>query len=362
MSDERQRPQQGAHASTTPQGTLIHDGGEFRVSDDPEDIARAKYVHPRPDPKPAHQSAQVAGSLPLEPTYPDGTGAGVGADVLVIEDMPAAEYHAAEGLSSTQVRALLRSWADYDECGNVVENAAMRIGTAVHLLVLEPERAPGAVGVEPDVDRRTKDGKAAWAEWLRLADTYEVTLSDKPPRTGGPSDWERAQKCAASVSANPKAARALARAEHRELSVFWSDPETGVRCKARLDAYAAGYVCDVKTTGLGIDIASAQKWWGNRGGPIQIAWYGRAARAAGLAFNGGLVIASRTKAPFVAEVYEIDPSDLFDAEGLCMDAVAKFAAGRPEWCGYSPTGDDGEPVIQTLSVPPWAWAQYEGRG
>ena len=81
MSDERQRPQQGAHASTTPQGTLIHDGGEFRVSDDPEDIARAKYVHPRPDPKPAHQSAQVAGSLPLEPTYPDGTGAGVGADV-----------------------------------------------------------------------------------------------------------------------------------------------------------------------------------------------------------------------------------------------------------------------------------------
>ena len=42
MSDERQRPQQGAHASTTP---------------------------------------QVAGSLPLEPTYPDGTGAGVGADV-----------------------------------------------------------------------------------------------------------------------------------------------------------------------------------------------------------------------------------------------------------------------------------------
>jgi exodeoxyribonuclease VIII len=45
-------------------------------------------------------------------------------------------------------------------------NDAFRFGTAFHMAILEPDRFSRDFIVAPDVDRRTKDGKAQWSDFI----------------------------------------------------------------------------------------------------------------------------------------------------------------------------------------------------
>ena len=77
------------------------------------------------------------------------------------------DYHRSTPLSKSNLSELLRSPAHYRASltNSREETAAMVLGTAFHCAVLEPDRFGREYGVPPSVDRRTKAGKAAFAEW-----------------------------------------------------------------------------------------------------------------------------------------------------------------------------------------------------
>lgn len=77
------------------------------------------------------------------------------------------DYHADPSLGSSGIRELLRSpyhfWAAYRAPGRPAPepSAAMRLGTMVHALILEPEPFRSRFVMQPDgLDMRTREGKA----------------------------------------------------------------------------------------------------------------------------------------------------------------------------------------------------------
>ena len=77
------------------------------------------------------------------------------------------EYHKGPGLSSSDLKLLARSPLHYKtaKAFHPEETNAMRLGTAVHCAILEPDRIDVEYVLAPEgIDRRTKAGKAQWAE------------------------------------------------------------------------------------------------------------------------------------------------------------------------------------------------------
>lgn len=79
------------------------------------------------------------------------------------ENMTNAQYHAAEGVSKSDLDLVHISPAHYKaRKGNTAQTPAMLIGSALHKLVLEQESFDKEFAVLPEIDRRTKEGKALY--------------------------------------------------------------------------------------------------------------------------------------------------------------------------------------------------------
>lgn len=158
----------------------------------------------------------------------------------VFDDMPAADYHAVEALSSSGVRKLLQSPMHYRLFRDNPNppTPQMQFGTAVHCGVLEPDTFADRVARAPRVDKRTYAGKAEWSAF-QADNAGRLILSA--------DDFGRALCCIDAVRAHPAARKLLDGAEV-EKSLFWIDGGYRVPCKARFDAWQGGIVVDLKTT------------------------------------------------------------------------------------------------------------------
>jgi len=140
-------------------------------------------------------------------------------------DIPLLAYHAAPGLSKSDLDLIARSPAHW-KYGERVTTPAMRLGAAVHAAVLEPEtwearyaRATGRRRPEPDATTMTLTAEE-WEICLRIRDAV----------------W------------NHPTCQDLFSEGIAEQSAWWLDPDTDLLCKCRPDWSRAGFLVDLKTT------------------------------------------------------------------------------------------------------------------
>jgi exodeoxyribonuclease VIII len=279
----------------------------------------------------------------------------------VYEGMSFAEYHRIPAASDSQLTQLLRSPAHLRAYldSERIETPAMRLGTAVHAALLEPDAFDRLYSVLPDPDPeiyRNKDG----SESRNVASTaaYKAAVLDvHDEHPGGvcldPIEYAACHGMWQSVLAHPAAARILGAATKRELSIVWDDPLTGVRCKARLDAYAPGLgggtIADLKTAieGGPVGFERAVLHWGYH----RKAWfYLRGARAVGLEAQHFPIIAVEKAPPYAVAVYRVDDAVLAYIEDHMTALLRLYEACRASdhWPGYP---DD----VQDIGVPDWGW-------
>lgn len=129
------------------------------------------------------------------------------------------------------------------------DTPSLMLGRAVHKLVLEGEEKFAeefAVAPENDyrgikIDRRTKAGKDAWAEFEAEKQGRNILKKE---------DADNALAIADAVYSHPWAKKLLAE-NVTEQTIIWSDKDTGLLCKGRPDAIPAKDKCalvDLKTT------------------------------------------------------------------------------------------------------------------
>lgn len=158
-------------------------------------------------------------------------------------DIPAETYFAATKYASNSYLNESEQSPAHGQASRLVKREptpAQEFGTLFHTACLEPERFERVVVVAPKFDRRTKDGKAAAAQW-------DI---DNAGKTGIDAEtMEQLLRMRDSVFKHPAARAALTEGK-AEQSAFWRDRETGVMMKARFDYTHAerGVITDLKTT------------------------------------------------------------------------------------------------------------------
>lgn len=258
------------------------------------------------------------------------------------------EYHSSAGISKSALDTVAKSprhyWARYVDPSRKPEQptAAMAFGTAVHMAVLEPEAFAKTYVAEPvGIDRRTKEGKAAAAEF-EAANAGRIVLKA--------DDFARCQAVAAAVRAHPLAGAFLANGE-AEASFFAKDPETGALVKCRPDWISANgkVVVDLKTT----EDASPAGFGRSAGSfryHVQAAWYTDVLDLANKIRPEHFVFLAVEKSPpYAVGVYYCDEATLAAGRELARrDLAALLECQRLEsWPDY---GTDAMP----LQVPAWA--------
>jgi hypothetical protein len=115
---------------------------------------------------------------------------------------------------------------------------ALDLGSAIHCSIFEPGRFGSEYAVAPKVDKRYKEGKAAWAEFEAAHEGFTILRAE---------EFDTALACGQAVWAHPVAQQLLSGKGLNEVSIVWRDSETGLLCKGRMDRLTtwAGYPCIV---------------------------------------------------------------------------------------------------------------------
>jgi exodeoxyribonuclease VIII len=212
-----------------------------------------------------------------------------------------AEYHAnTDSVSKSMLDKIHKAPAclrDYLDCVQPEPTTAMQFGTVAHTAVLEPEK----LICGPDIDRRTKAGKAA-------AEAFCDKYAEQDVVIVGPDVYYTLMEIAESVRRHPVAARILAQGE-AEMSAFGIVED--VRCKARPDWYDAklGICLDLKTC-RGAGPSDFARSVANYRYHVQAAFYTDVMAADGFPIESFVFVAVESAPPFLVGVYVLDSEAL----------------------------------------------------
>jgi hypothetical protein len=222
---------------------------------------------------------------------------------------------------------------------------AMRAGTLAHCATLEPAEFDARYVVSPEgIDRRTKAGKEAWEEFQASAAGREII---------GAEERAKAFAQAASVLRLPDVAEAM-ETGHAEVSMFWTDCETGLACKCRPDwihscGDAGVILLDLKTT-KDASPREFAKSVANYRYHVQAAFYSDGFEAAtGRKVLAFIFAAVEGDYPYQAAAYMLDEAAMQAGRAEYRRNLRTLAECRTtnEWPGYSS-------AIEMLSLPAWA--------
>lgn len=259
---------------------------------------------------------------------------------MIEYNMPASEYHRLPRASKSGLDKIAISPAHYKCRDSKEPSKAMRIGTALHSLVLE--------GIAPIVrpEFAGTGSRAARAEW-DAAHAGALILSE--------DEAADVHAMSASIALHPIAGPAFARKDGRaEVSALWTCPETGVECKSRFDWLLPGAIVDLKTSADASAAAFARSVASYRY-HCQDAFYSQAAASCGLSVEHFLFVVVETAPPYAVAIYQLDDEARDIGRRLYLRDLRRLkeCRERNEWPGYS-TG------IETLSLPKWATYGVDG--
>ena len=157
------------------------------------------------------------------------------------------DYHSGDGLSATGLCELMRSPLHYITSLKTPhkETPALKLGSATHCAILEPERFAREYIKAGNLDRRTKEGKAAW---LEIEQSGKIVLT--------PEEYDKVTSMTLAIRNHEVASKLFSEglAEH---SIFWNeniyslDSDISILCKSRPDyvkTLSDGYIIvDLKT-------------------------------------------------------------------------------------------------------------------
>lgn len=261
----------------------------------------------------------------------------------IYPDISHADYHAMTDEVSNSYLARL------DKCPAAAkipleDSPAMLLGRAFHSILLEGlETFKANFAIVPDIDRRTKDGKLAYAQFCEENEGKQIISLE---------DYESIADMYSAVAVHPIASKLLIEGRS-EMSVFWTDQRTGLPCKCRPDRVPDGdhgVILDLKS------VRDADKEAFNRA----VRQYGYARQAAFYidGFNAVsdaqvdafVFICVEKEPPYRTEVYTLE--DVFISWGrseyqILMD-IEKECRENNYWPNYK------YDEIKTLYLPSYA--------
>lgn len=264
-----------------------------------------------------------------------------------LKRMTLAEYRAAECDNWSTIKFLRESPLHYQHAlaNERKVTPALLKGLAGHTAVLDPDNFMRHYVLCDLPARRGKDWTKFKAEHATKTILFEADYANA-----------LAVRDAIFVRNDPASVRAralLASCPERELPVFWPDPDTGIRCKARLDAVGPGIITELKTTKSLMPRAWQQQ-------AARLMYHGQMAmqRDAIMSTRGEAsdcyIIAVESALPHDVGVFRYGPDEIEKGLELYQGFLRtlKRCRERNEWPGRYP--DE-----QHLELPAWEYGDDE---
>lgn len=221
--------------------------------------------------------------------------------------------------------------------------AALLFGQVFHKLALEPVSFHDEFAVAPVVDRRTKEGKQKWAEFVEISADKTVVPREM---------YDQATMMCASLLAVPFAAKLLQ--GQREVPFFWRDDITGEECKCRVDclntSLSQPVVVDLKSTGDASTEAFTKSAI-NYGYDFQAAMYSDGVERNLMQKPLFVFIAVEKEPPYAVNILQADELMLRRGQGLFRTYMDTYHDCKVSgnWYGYLGKANQ----INTLALPSW---------
>lgn len=250
-----------------------------------------------------------------------------------IPDLPSDDYFALDAVSCSLLKRM--------ECPckafiSKPPTPAMALGTAVHAMVLEPEK--NLIAVAPEINRRTKAGKEEWAKFQEGNKDKIVITAEVAEKAKGMADSVMSHAVARDLFTNGNA----------EQTVTWTDVRTGEKCKARLDWWRNdNVVVDLKTASNAHPGAFAKASYDLKY-HWQDAFYTEGAQADNFIF-----VVVESEEPYVCEVYQLTTEAKQLGKFEIEAALDTYHACRmfDDFTG----GYNGEDKLTIIDLPGWAY-------
>jgi hypothetical protein len=247
------------------------------------------------------------------------------------------QYDAIDAVNFSTLKYMRQSPKHYrNALTNPTEDSTtFMFGRAVHASILEPDRFPLDFAVWRGDRRAGKEWEA-----FKAANAGRTIIKEE--------EYTAVVAMRNSVRSHPGAGPLLAQGE-AERSLAWTDPDTGIKCKARLD-WVGGSIVDVKTA-VDIDPLRFGATVARYGYHLQAAFYRMAVtNALGLVDMPFHIIAVEKSAPYDVVPYQLDDASLFAGEEEVRGLLAQLKSCREknEWPGRC------EREVM-LSLPGWAF-------
>lgn len=245
-----------------------------------------------------------------------------------VSNIPDKEYFAIPAISSTGIKALLKSPAHFKALENSsFDSKALRIGSATHQILLGGDNCL----VLPGSSRTTKEAK-------------EIIKNEKSKTVLTKDEWSTAELVANTLS---KTASWQTLMEDAECEVsFVGEYMDGTKAKAKADIVKRRnkMIADVKTTS---DIHNFQRSIFNFRYDIQAAWYSRLFSYE-FPVESFLFIAVETAPPYDSRFFVLDEEVIENANEEIDQAIEIYrrCIKTDEWPGY-------EAEIIEVGLPAW---------
>lgn len=236
--------------------------------------------------------------------------------------MPSEQYHAIDAISATRLMKLYVSTPAHVKFGEREATAAMETGSAMHCMLLEPEKWNERYYdmLELDGKVRTKKGEIAknpeqTEEGKRLLALHAAENEGKTAVLA--KDRRVMEEIREACLVHPIVSQLLNDSK-REVSLFWEEQNIGL-CKARFDMLGQHFIADLKTVNRPYNANPQAFSWRivpTRDGLnywVQASWYWHAAKMLKLTIKEFYFAAVEMEKPYGISVHVLEDAEL--AEG-----------------------------------------------
>lgn len=241
----------------------------------------------------------------------------------------------------------------------MVASPAMELGTLIHCRILEPDRYFASLA-EP-YPELAPDGK----KWLRRKGSdHELWWAEEETKREGKFALEqfeidRLEAIAASVLAKRWAKPLLRGDGQAEYSIFWTDHETGLPLKCRVDWFRDVVSVDLKTTGDASPAEFVRRC-------VSLGYHRKKQHylAGILAYTGEkdstlLNIAVSTNEPYSAGAYELEDTDRYTNRSLGLMEWRHTLRQLRQCLDANDFSDPWEAAVMRLELPAYAFTQSQ---
>lgn len=263
-----------------------------------------------------------------------------------------AAYHASSPLSKSRLFEMRRSpeWFRFCEEHPSAQTDAMLFGSLFHKLVLEPDGIDAEYLVMPSIDRRTKAGRELFEEFTRNAGERSIVTQEMLSLASAMRD---------AVRRNPTS-DFLTSGGDVEQSIYFTDPPTGIECKARPDVIRM-----VGEKRLIVDLKSCRSAATEDfrrdaiqlGYDLQAAMYCEAVRQEYGEICSFVFIAVEKEPPHLLNVIQCDELFLKRGYDLFREYLGMYKECSESGNWYGLCGAFN--IINELHLPSWLSEQYE---